>query len=77
MMTFGDKLIIMRACRKISQGELASKAHSGVSYKHINQCERGKRELNPDEQFRVRLALEWPESGDAILEQVSKIGYPK
>jgi len=77
MMTFGDKLIIMRAARKISQGELASKGHSGVSYKHINQCERGKRELNPDEQFRVRVALCWPEWMDIIIGTLISGGFEK
>ena len=74
-LSFGSKTAAMRAIRNISQ--IALTHLSGVNYSYINQAENGKRQLNADEQFKVRLALDWPEELDALLEQVAEGGFVK
>jgi len=74
-MNFGSKMQAMRAIRDMSQTTVAW--YSGVSYRFINQAEGGKREMNADQQFKIRVTLDWPVELDVLLEQVEQGGYPK
>ena len=71
-MDFALKMRVMRALRGISQGKVAREA--GVNYLYINMIEQGKRQPTKDERFRIRVALDWADGLDAILEQLGNHG---
>ena len=74
-LSFGAKTAAMRAIRNLSQIALAHT--SGVNYAYISQSEKGRRPLNPDEQGRVRIALDWPQELDGLLDKVASGGFVK
>lgn len=74
-MNFGRKIAAMRAIRNMSQ--IAVAYQSGVNMDYISRAELGKRELNADQQGRIRIALDWPIELDAVIEQLAAGGFPK
>ena len=66
---------MMRARKRITQIELCFL--SGVAFSYLQAAELGKRALTPEEEDKVRICLDWPESGDDLVEQFVAIGYEK
>ncbi len=61
-MTFGDKLRVIRAVRKLDQADVARLANMHPSL--ISMFEVGERIPSAITQERIRQALGWPKSGD-------------
>ena len=61
-MTFAWKLRIMRAYRKVTQGQLA--ALVGTAGYAILWIENGRLLPTPDIEARIKAALDWPENAD-------------
>jgi transcriptional regulator with XRE-family HTH domain len=67
-MNFGKGLRVMRAVRNVSQIELVVMA--GVNKDYLSKTETGQFILDDEAQKRIRVALDWPESTDELLERV-------
>ena len=68
MLSFGEKMRVMRAVRHVNQVWLSGRAQVALSF--IVSCEQGKRELAEDEQQRVRNELDWKQEMDVLIEQL-------
>ena len=74
-MNFATGMRTMRAVRDMSQVALSNQAHIALAY--LSRAERGHRQMTAGEQFTVRVALDWPEWMDAIIEQLAAGGFVK
>ena len=71
-MDFYLKMRVMRTLRGLSQAQVAK--GSEINYLYINSIEQGKRPTTQDQRFKIRVALDWPDGLDAILEQLGNHG---
>jgi len=74
-MNFGFGLRVMRAVRDVSQIELV--VLSDVNKDYLSKTETGQFMLDDEAQQRVRQALDWPESTDAMLDAIAEAKYEK
>ena len=71
-MDFSVKMRTMRGYRGFSQMKVAGDA--GVNYFYVNQIESGKRKPTKNEEDRIRTALDFPKTMDAILDLLGAHG---
>ena len=71
-MDFALKMRVMRALRGLSQAQVAK--GSEINYLYINSIEQGKRPITQDQRFKIRVALDWPDGLDVLLDQLGSHG---
>lgn len=68
-MQFGHTIKVMRTVRGFTQAQLATSAD--ISSWDLSIAESGRLNLKPEEQERIRRALDWPLSADALLDKLA------